>query len=210
MNFLTSYHWKEGKPTTSLTLQQVTRQRGRMPVVMACVCEEDPSVGEQDIGERFCVQLTNWFHECVLKRCSRTKKPELDALKAELMQMEETACFSLAGMLCVGERFLLFYRGKQRICLLNSRFLRPNLKELSVNTAESAIVMEEGLLQNKVGLLFGTESFYRGISGEEIRNCLAVDAIRNEVQVSRRLEELGRFGEDRWSGGRAAVLIMTR
>lgn len=210
MIFLTSCYWTEGKPATSLILQQVTRKRGKMPIVMACVCEENPAAGEQGTGESFCVHLTDWFHEYALERCSRVGKTGLADLKEELAQMAGTAGFSAAGILCVGEWFLLFYRGKQRICLLNSRFLRPNLKEISANTAESIIVMEEGFLQDKVGLLLGTESFYRGISEEEIRNCLAVNAVRNETQVNRRLEELGHFGESQQSGGRAAVLLMTR
>lgn len=210
MNFMTSCYWTEGIPPTSLILQQVTRKWEKMPLVMACVCEEDLPVEDQGAGEHFCIQLTDWFHECVLKRCSRVRKPDPAALKAELTQLTEAARFSVAGILCVGERFLLFYRGKQRIYLLNSRFLRPNLKELSVSTKEGAVVMEEGFLQDKVGLLLGTDSFYRGISEEEIRNCLAVDAVRNEIQAGRRLTELGCLSESRKTGGRAAVLVMAR
>lgn len=210
MNYLTSFYWTEGIPNTSLTLQQATRKRGKMPVVLACVCEEDAMTREQGLGEHFCIQLTDWFYERALEQCSRGKEPDLSVLREELTELASDAGFSAAGILCTGERFLLFYRGRQRICLLNSRFLRPNIKELSANTDRvSALVVEEGILQSKVGVLLGTENFYRGISGEEIRNCLKVDAICDEKRVNRRLLELGHFGESRASGSRAAVLVIS-
>lgn len=195
MRFLTSFYRQGPDPNSALTLQQVLRDRGRMPIVLACVCGESGPGAEKGAGAAFCVKLTDWFHESALVRCGRKREPDLSALMGEVAQMAEGS-FSTAGIFCVGHRFFLFYRGEQRICLLNRRFLRPNIRELSRRTDQTGeFQIEEGSLQGDVGILIGTEGFFHGISREDLAGCLTAEAIGDPGQAERRLEELGRYGE---------------
>lgn len=208
MRFLTSYYRREEDSRCALTLQQVLRVRGKMPIVLGCVCGE----GVSSEGAAFCMRLTDWFHESALVGCNRRREPDLAPLMEEAASLA-AGNFSVAGMFCVGRRFFLFYRGEQRICLMNRRFLRPNSKVLSRRTDSSGkILMEEGVMQEDVGILIGTERFFDGISEEEFMKCLAVEAVRDQKQAERRLKELGRYNEsgNAPADGRAAVFIAVK
>lgn len=205
MKFLTSFYQRAEDKNSALTLQQVLRVKGRMPIVLACVCEGSG-------GGEFCMRLTDWFYECALSECSRRNGPESSVLIKGLRSMAQ-GDFSVAGIVCAGHQFVLFYRGEQRVCLFNRRFLRPNRKELSDRTDRSGeMCVKEGIMQEEVGLLIGTEGFYRGFSEKELADCLAAGSVEKESQVRRRLEELGHFRErdKRNCDSSAAVLLMTK
>lgn len=217
MRFLTSYYRRGEDPGSSLTLQQVMRVRGKLPIVLACVCGEDGPTEKSKRGAAFCVKLTDWFHDSALIQCGRRKEADLSIMMEEVVRMAE-GCFSVAGIFCLGHEFFLFYRGEQRICLLNRRFLRSNKKELSKSTDPAgALFAEEGVLQGDVGILLGTNAFFDGISSEELTDCLDAHAIKDQAQAERRLKELGCCGEERISFGgendpvgRAAVLVVAK
>ncbi len=208
----TGHYWPRGEKEEglALTLQQTTRARGALPIVLACVCEEGPGVGRTDGGTRFCMRLTDWFYERALERWSRERMPDLTILSGELSREREEAFFSAAGILCAGQHFLLFRRGRARVFLLNRRFLRPHLKEIDLPREGSGRwALEEGELQQGLGILLETDGFSRGVTGEERLACLAVDERSWGQRLESRLSELGRMGESRGAGG-AAVFVVTR
>ncbi|MCM1046452.1 MAG: hypothetical protein NC417_13180 [Candidatus Gastranaerophilales bacterium] len=217
MRFLTSFYRRGEDRGSSLTLQQVVRVRGKLPLVLACVCGEEGPTEKRGDGAAFCVNLTDWFHESALVSCGGRKEPDLSLMMEEVSRMAK-GCFSAAGIFCLGNQFFLFYRGEQQVCLLNRRFLHASEKRLSENTDPSgALILQEGVLQNEVGILFGTNAFFAGISQEELIGCLDVHAIGNQSQAERRLKELGQFKEERnvFGGessrsGRAAILVVAK
>jgi hypothetical protein len=96
-------------------------------------------------------------------------------------------------MLTIGNRIWLLWRGNVRGYLLNCRFSRPHIRLLTKMQAGGECVRPEtvsGRLQKGVGILLCGPDFPNNMSDELLRDCLAVQEIETEKQISRRLKEL--------------------
>ncbi|MCM1325939.1 MAG: hypothetical protein NC094_06085 [Bacteroidales bacterium] len=192
MRFLTGYYWQEQERNrTSLTLQQIRMKKNEDSILLACVCE----------SRDFCAWLTDWLHEDILAVYKRKNCVDWDKVSEDLQRMK--AGFSCAGILCMGEEFLLFGQGKQRIYLLNRGFQKAHIRKLTGTGAftnqKQMPKMHRGMMEPGVSLLLATEPFYTALTEQMLGDCLGGD-IREERQGAACLRELGQYGEER--GGR--------
>lgn len=202
MRFLTSYYCQEREPDRengiSLTLQQIRMKRGRDSLVLACVCD----------SRDFCGQLVDFFHEEVLTDYSRKGCMDWNAVFHKLQKMaphksDGEEGFSCSGILCMGEEFLLFGQGKQRIYLFNRGFQKARIKML---LGESALKLYRGIMEPEVSLLLATEPFYEHLTEQMLRDCLG-GGIRDDRQASLYLRELGKYGEEQGGRNLGAVFV---
>lgn len=115
----------------------------------------------------------------------------------------------LAVFLCIEDIYIIFRRGRTGICLINTTFGRVCLRRIGTRAEKSGMAMELGRLQADVGLLLGTESFYRHIADSMIREGLSVREIYTEKQMERHLAELAGEAERRGGAGMGAILLRT-
>lgn len=219
MELFSTYYWQRGENATSLVLQQVICKEGRVPVLLACVCTEnrqEDGMMVKGTGGRFCGRLADWFHEEFLPGCLKGAALDMGTAGLGLRQMaasavreERTAGLSVAGILCAGEHFLLFYEGEQRIYLLNTRFSRSSAKCLTGHTETGILCVQEGIMQQNIALLLATEPFYRVIPEQTWKECLSVHDIREEGRAGKRLAELGEYGERQGGAHMGAVLLVS-
>lgn len=217
MRFLTSYYWQEAEPGrengTSLTLQQIRMKKGGGSLVLACVCN----------NRDFCGQLVDLLHEGILTGYGRKGCVDWDVVSHRLQGMaphqgDGEKRFSCAGILCIGEEFLMFGQGKQRVYLLNRGFQKARIKMLMgedamlpkepalQNNEGGALELYQGIMEPEVGLLLATEPFYEHLTEQMLKGCLG-GGIRDDRQASRCLRELGGYGEDRGGRNLGAVFI---
>lgn len=206
MRFLTSYYWQEQKPDrenrTSLTLQQIRMKGGRDSLVLACVCD----------SRDFCGQLVDLFHEEVLTDYGRKGCVDWDSVFHKLQRMAPRKSggeegFSCSGILCLGEDFLLFGQGKQRIYLLNRGFQKARIKMLmGQNNGREVLKLYRGIMEPEVSLLLATEPFYEHLTEQMLRDSLGGD-VWDDRQASLYLRELGKYGEERDGRNQGAVFV---
>lgn len=116
-----------------------------------------------------------------------------------------------AGMvLCIGECFLVWGMGGQRLWLLNTRFGKPHFRCLLHEETEGDSNVLSGILEPGVGLLSANMSLFAGVSKEQILDCLAVKKLDGELRLQKRLQELGEEAAGKGKEHPAAVLVVTR
>lgn len=226
MNFITTTYWQTGQNHSALLLQQY--QYRHVPICMIALCTgcDEP---QGKAGAYLTGQLLQWFRRLSFKQLARKPDGYLSALKSSLqvllkqLDAELTSCglisqeafLPLSGILCSDNHFLMFTRGKQHIYLLNKGFGQSRLQflsnELTVGQpSANALILRQGLLQQDVGLLFGTNTFCDQLTDREIRECLYVEELQRQDQVGRRLQELGHRAEALGGRDMAAALLLAR
>lgn len=174
-------------------------------------------------------QLLQWFRRLSFKRLARNPDGYLTVLESSLQALlkqldaELISCglisqetfLPLSGILCSDDHFLIFTRGKQHIYLLNKGFGQSRLQSLSDEMtagqmSPDALILRQGILQQEIGLLFGTDTFCNQSSDREVRECLYVEELQGSDQVGRRLRELGHRAETLGGQNLAAALLLTQ
>jgi len=141
---------------------------------------------------------------------SETGMLETGAAGAGLAGTEEawTAQVSFAGIFCLGEHFLLFGRGNAGIRLLNHG-IRKTCVGNPIGCGEE-LQIKQGVMEPGIGLLLATNSFYRNVEEDAMREGLSVEEVLNGIQTEKHLRELGRAAERAGGGNMAAVLLYAR
>lgn len=226
MNLITTAYWQTGQNHSALLLQQY--QYRHVPICMIALCAGcDEAQGKT--GAYLTGRLLQWFRHLSFKRLARNPDGYLSALESSLQALlkqldtELISCglisqetlLPLSGILCSDDHFLLFIRGKQNIYLLNKGFGQSRLQFLSGELAvgqpsSNALILRQGILQQDVGLLFGTDTFCDQLTDSEIRECLYVEELQGQDQVCRRLQELGNRAETLGGRDMSAALLLTR
>ncbi len=232
MEYVSAYFWQqEEEERTALVLQQLFYGRKKLPVLFACVCTSDKEMeniyaNKGDVGNLaayFNERLAAWFWQEGRKRCVKRNGANISLMENNLCitiqaierEIREYAMqklgrefwkMSFAGIIAVGEYFLSFGQGKCRICLLNTRFDRPNAEWLW-NGEE--LVIESGIMQRRIGLLLATEDFYKIPGEQQLQECLAVKELAWTKGLQRRLKELGERSEEKGGRQMGAVLMLT-
>ena len=224
MHIFTSHYYQQGRNYSTLLLQQY--QYRHMPICLICLSHgENESQGKA--GAYFTGRLLQWFRGQSLGRLVKSPENRLLTLQDQLRELIECTdaelknCsfgsaeknMDLAGILCVGEDFLLFFRGQQKICLLNRSFGRSHIRCFSEEMTDDigcALVLRQGILQRDVGLLLATESFCGHMAEQELRECLHVETVLSEEQAERHLRELAGRGERQNGRNMSAALLLTR
>lgn len=140
----------------------------------------------------------------------------------------------LIGLISAGERFLLFYRGKQGAYLLNRRFERVHCRCLTgqdeteegkkLPKTEKKVLKSEGKMQKMseelqlfsgemepgIGLLLATEDFSKKLEKRQLEECLSVKEMERTENVKGRLRELGEEAARKGGHHMGAVLLLTR
>lgn len=212
MEFMTGYY-RQKEDSTALLLQQYVC-RG-VPVCLGCVCGgESREAGIA--GGSLTGRILEEFRKLSLLRAVK-KQPEcLKKMERQLYKCWESCVvpqdFWIAGLLCIGEGFLLFFEGAVKIALCNTGFGRPALHEIGgSDDAEGAgLQLQQGSMEDGIGILLASESFYGNIPREDMQSCLWVKDINDAGQTQRRLQELGRMAERRGGRQMGALLLEVR
>lgn len=223
MDFLTAYYAQKGVGEVSLLLQQY-EWRGRH-LCFACITEAEDGKAAAYLSE----QLLHWLRGQTERTMTELVKGKKDmAVLAEQLKRvvgradeelrysgltEAGKAVSFAGALCQDDSFVMIQRGKLRSYLLNTSFGKAYLQDLSGKWAlpdgEDALV-EYGVLQGEVGLLFATESFCELVSERKLREGMGIAGMQTESQVEKHLEELGAEGERLGGNGLAAIAVVVK
>lgn len=137
----------------------------------------------------------------------------------------------LTGIFCLRDRCLTFRRGTGHICLINKAFgqvhIRPVYEEECVgelfnnNIGEGELFIgnveikdknnyiEEWVLESDIVLLLSSESFWKEVTEEMIKDGLSAEAVGTEEQMDRHLKEIGREAQRRGGENMGAVLLRT-
>ena len=209
---LMSGFYRQNEDSLSLLLQQYLC--GEVPVCLGCICGGAMSEAGVKGG-----QITGWlfkeFRELSLYKAVEKPEKIFEKMKRKLDRYWTNCCvlqdFWTAGVLCIGNVFLLFYKGAVQVHLYNTYFGRSALQRIGGGCSESSeLQFHIGSMEANIGILLASESFCMQFSGEELRNCLAVKDIKDPMQVQKRIRELGNSAEKKGGRNMAALLFEIR
>lgn len=227
MQFLSVDYWQQagGWNASGLLLQQYVCEG--VCVHFSCVCQGQD--GDARAGGYMTEQLLRWFRGLSLKKLARKPEKALRESEAglrriimrtddELAAAGQEAGFegtpiaedreaSLAGIFCVGEEFIYFCRGEQRIYLINTGFGRAHIRRLGMEGR--GLFFQRGTLQPDIGLLFAVGSFWERVTEQMMKEGLAVWDVVTEEQMSRHLNELGEEAQRQGGKDMAAIFVRT-
>lgn len=209
MEFMSGYYRQE--ESTALLLQQYVC-RG-VPVCLGCICGgESRQAGMA--GGLFTGQLLEEFRGFSLLKAVGKPSGFLKRIEKWLYRCQESCIvptdFWTAGILCIGESFLIFTEGEVKITLCNIGFGRPLLHEIGENDRERRMQIQMGSMEVGIGILLASESFYRNVPRADMQNCLSVKEINDSRQTQKRIRELGGMAEKRGGRGMGALLLEFR
>ena len=227
MKYRTGYYWQtEEVPHTALVLQHLVYRKRKKPLFWGCICTEGHCGGTESWRSAYYVrQLTEWFHRKGRRWCLGEKTGDFDRLRVTLaeaiagMDAEVAAhdCFlgekgqgevELAGLVCGGECFLLFYRGNIRVYLLNRRLSKGHCMRLQGEKLGTMHVLS-GIMQPGIGLLLITEEMAEKCGEERLQECLNISELLQAHRPQRYLEELGREAAKQEGSHMGALLLLT-
>lgn len=206
MRFLTGYYCY-ANCHSSLVLQQVTRRKGKVPVVFAFVWENEDcgEMVKRDVAQ----DMTEWFYEKVLSACACGSEGAcLDTVVRAFEQEAEGVRGTFAVFFAVGRECFYAWRGGVEIHLLNRSFNRGNRKRLTYQTEE--FCMERGRLEEGVGVLLGSARFFEQLPEQLIKECLAVEGLENSERVERHLREVSEAARQRGAEELVMILVVAR
>lgn len=230
MQYLAGAFRQESKKT-ALVLQQMTRKKGKLPILFACVLQDKRMHGDKNSDSENHVHrqadlLLDWFREETLPLCAKgSERSCVDAVQKSFMRFfekqdgrghgkygEDDFAISVAALFCMGRECFYAWRGSMDICLINLRFDRAHIKSLTSFSEELVCMRAE--LEEGVGLLLGVESFCSTMQGKNFRECLGdyllAGGMRNSGQVERHLAEAADAAGHRKTEDIAAVLVIVR
>ncbi len=196
MGIVSNYIWEKGvdggRNPVSLVAQQVGI-RGR-EICLFCICESL----QGEWGGYMTERLVDWFHKICLPACGGRRQPgPRELLEGELYDIErevsDQSRGSYGGLLLIGNGFYIFGKGNIIIRLVNCRYNRPQIKELSFPMS--------GRIQRGVGLLLHTPLLTEKLEPQEICQILYGEGRWQEGRMDRRLRELWQEGRSRGNTG---------
>lgn len=217
MKYLATYYWQAGNHSSSLMLQQVCYKRKRMPILLACVCSQTTNDGR---AEALVKALTDWFYQIGLPTCSKRGEKGMRIIVAALKKCiignlrKKVSGFEklqIGGVLCVGNTLCFFQQGRLRIAVLNRKNQHSYSRELLLEAkCNEEMIFREATIQSGVGILLTTDNFYASICPERVEECLSMKELETQMQLEKRLQELGKLGETNGGTDMGAVLIMMK
>lgn len=226
MELLSACYYQQGKNEVSLLLQKYRYRQ--VQILFTCICA-GTGTNAGRAGGYMSEQILQWFRELHFKKVFRNPVKSMDRLEESLYEviqrtdgelenshiMGKDKKVDLAGIFCIENRYVMLCRGAGRICLVNTAFGRVHIQHMHIRHMhmegkEGAMVMEQGILQPDIAVLFSMESFYQYVTEEMIRDGLAVREVVTEEQMDRHMRELGKEGERLGGVDMGAVLLRTR
>lgn len=252
MKIQTAVYRQNGGSRTSVLVQQVTRKKDALGITLACVCtveagerpmKASPKTSQKEKTSKrgnLCERLLYSFREDILVKnvdsmaeCRKTIEKILPD-EAGISGSVSNPIYdftSYSGMLCIGSEVLLFAAGRQRIYLINTAFMRPQLCLLlgentagpfheqhihgrQLDTHSPACLYtprtEWAQIERGAAVLLATEPFYEHMNETYIRECLFVKGDRDGTRTERHLGEYGRYMESLGGKDMAAVIVSSR
>lgn len=237
MTLSISAYWQSPPNDATLLLQQY--QYAHTQLALICLCAGyNESSGKA--GAYLTGQLLQWFRRLPWKKL--VKDPEyqlfriasqfnntIERIDDELISgglLPTNMQIDLTGILCVGEYFLLFHRGEQKIFMLNRNLTRGYISPFDISpesgsfaaweesdrfdSQENTLILQQGMIQRDAGILLATDSLCKHVTLKEMGECLNVTELFTETQADRHLQELGRQGEALGGRNMGAVLLLAR
>lgn len=218
MEYHTAYFWQEWEENlSSLALQQVYYNKKELPVVFACLGWsrqgrgriEESAVSKPASG--IVARLMDWFYGCGLQQCIKKGEKGIyragESLRRQLKN--DRSEVALAGILGIGSRLCIFFTGEVSIRVLNLQDGEAHSKELRLAEKDSpGLGIQYAFMEPGVGVLLGTDGFWKGISGVCVEECLKGKALDGKLGPERRLRELGERGEQQGGTHMSAVLLV--
>lgn len=217
MRYLTGVYWCCGRVAKenqdSLVLLQALTARGR--VLMAAVCDGMSGLVQGETASGYVTErLQEWFYETLLYAV-RKRKPywvirrSLDRLTFHMQQQlqqyarrEEIELGTTMTVLVVWEKtYLVWHLGDSRLYRLRGRHMervtRDHIRQreqLTKCVGSFGYYVPDhhmGVLKRGEGMLLCSDGFRHCITVEELQDVLAPRQIREEMQIERRLSEIG-------------------
>lgn len=212
MELFSGYYRRQEDNSVSLLLEQYV-YRG-LPVCLGCICAGAGSVGSRR-GAEFVARLRDRFRESDLRRAVRQPEKwmmergrELEREAVEATGSPEEVSF--AGFLCIGESFLLFYRGCYGAYLCNTGLAGSAVKPIFEARQEREVfAFRFGSMEPGIGILLTVKELEKILPQSRLEDCLSVGEIRSPEQTEKRVRELGMAAE-RQGSSIAALLLEVR
>lgn len=203
MDYLCAYVWQQEESGSSLVLKHLVFHQGKMSVVLGCLAQ-----GEEKV-DFFVESVTDWFHEHGIGAFQREEGiKEFEVFWQKQLARKAEELEGVAILLCVGENFIILAKGNIKIWLLNNRFGRGHHRELSSQMGQANGLICKGSLESGIGILIADEVFFKGLSEQEIMDCLNPEILKEQVKVQKHLSEVAQVAGK--SGKHpAAMLIVT-
>ena len=183
----------------SLLVQHCEYRQGQ--VLLACLCRPGKDANEM------LELLFRWFRGLIIaprdfrkadKAMGKWKRQLEDLLSMEgCVSPEFSAGIHVAGILCFGNRAILFCRGEMEILLIQEDIGRAKLRRVRVCPSRvSGWEMELASVQPNVGFLLTSQEFATHILDVKLNECLKMRNIVSEEQLQKQLEELVEVSAD--------------
>ena len=205
MKVLSAHLWEKKEDVSHMPISLVLQQAcaGRKTIVLACVCE-GKNTGEAGVTESgyFTEGLTEWFHRECIQLCERKEEERAaDSLKREIVCLEKEACEYMNkkglesklhywGILLIENRAWIFARGACKGFLLNRRFQKKNMREISMPGSVEKSSRQQVEVQKRIGILLCTEEFLNGWKPADAAEILIPDGELTEERMEKRLQEI--------------------
>ena len=205
MKVLSAYLWEKEKYVSHMPISLVLQQAcaGRKTIVLACVCE-GKNTGETGVTESgyFTEGLTEWFHREGIRLCERREDDKAtDSLFREIdrLEKENRDYVSKKGLVSkldywciflVEDRAWIYARGECKGFLLNRRFQKKNMREISMPGSGEKRSWQQVRVQKRVGILLCTEEYTDGWIPTEVAEVLMPDGEMTEERMGKRLQEV--------------------
>lgn len=181
MEYLTTYHKRQGEGGCSLLLQHYLW--GQVPVCFAMLCTSEGEAGEAVCREA-AVRLMSWWRGVPWHGAAKRTGLWLNRREEELgyeicLPGDRAARITL--LLGAGEEILVL-GGGQNVRLLSTSFGRGRVRELPGQF--------RGSMETGAGILLATDGFLGSVEEEKMAEALRLPEIRTEEQAERRLKEL--------------------
>jgi len=225
MDYLAGCYRQQSEKAVSLLLQQY--QWGKVHMIFACVCGSDERGKEggketEEAGSYMTRQLLKWFRGLEPKKLARNLEKGIlslaESLRERLLQIDQEwkskyaegeVCPDLAGIFCLECNYLLFCRGQAGIYLINTAFGHGHVRRLDKRGSVGGFEIEQGVLQQDIGLLCATESFFDQVTEKMLSEGLFMGEEATEEQLEKHVRELAGEGERRGGKGIGVIFMKT-
>lgn len=215
MGIVSGHHWCTSRSNinnlSSISVQHVIKNK--RDFFMSCICEihhTESSLQGIHLGLSgyFSEQLTHWFYQKVLEKMQmkdvklieKMLMNKVNHIKKEitsfLTKKNGIVSYDFSIFLLYDDFFWYVCEGNHKLSVLNKRFTRKNMRNLSGESGfvENGIEIIVGRIQKGVGILMATENFIQNMSQEDILQSLSENFKHKEIRLQKRVSELVQSG----------------
>lgn len=175
-------------------------------------CEMEEALSPKPAAKAV-ADLMDWFYARGLQLCIKKGEDGIYQVGRILRRqfIASKIDISLVGMLGVGRRLCIFHVGNTSVRVLNLQKGVAYSKELQLTGGgKHGIGMQYAFMEPGIGVMLGTDGFWKGVSHMCVEECLNVKELDGQFRVEKRLWELGKQGELQGGTDMAVVLLVTK